>query len=144
MWLALLDRNWTSDRLAKHGLRDDASCTLCDQDAEMIDHLLVNCIFSLEAWFKLLGRRGWQNLCPIREASFVQWWLRARKRVSKRRREVFDSTVTVGTWNLWCRCNDGVFSGAHLMVAATATKEWEELELWCRVRLVDRSRLHEM
>jgi hypothetical protein len=40
-WLVLLGRNWTSERLWRHGLRDDAACALCSHESETVDHLLV-------------------------------------------------------------------------------------------------------
>jgi hypothetical protein len=33
-------RNSTSERVWRHGLRDDAICALCDQEAETMDHLI--------------------------------------------------------------------------------------------------------
>jgi hypothetical protein len=32
---------------------------LCDQLAEMIDHLLLGCVFNRELWFRGLHSRGW-------------------------------------------------------------------------------------
>jgi hypothetical protein len=46
IWLALLDRCWTRDRLLWHHLKDDGSCPLCSQVEEMIDHLLLGCCYT--------------------------------------------------------------------------------------------------
>jgi len=53
-WLALHGRIWTSDRRRRHGLQDDASCALCDQEDETADHLLLGCVFTREVWHRLL------------------------------------------------------------------------------------------
>jgi hypothetical protein len=54
-WLVLHGRCWTSDRLHRHGLKDSDSCALCAQEIETLDHLLVDCVFSREMWFRTLG-----------------------------------------------------------------------------------------
>jgi hypothetical protein len=46
LWLAAYKRYWTADRLAKRGLDHPASCLLCDQKAETLDHILVSCVFT--------------------------------------------------------------------------------------------------
>jgi hypothetical protein len=40
IWLSLLGRTWTSERLFRHGIRSDDVCALCSQEPETIDHLL--------------------------------------------------------------------------------------------------------
>jgi hypothetical protein len=103
--------------------------------------LLASCVLSRETWFKLLRRCGSQHLCPDREANFVQWWLQARKTVTKSRHKAFDSLIILGAWCIWRHRNDRVFSGVRSTAAAAAAMVWEEMELWCSARLVDRSLL---
>ncbi|WVZ79753.1 hypothetical protein U9M48_027296 [Paspalum notatum var. saurae] len=67
MWLALLGRYWTSERLHRHGLHDDPTCALCAQEGESVDHLLLTCVHSRETWFRCLGRFNLQNLAPATE-----------------------------------------------------------------------------
>uniref|UniRef100_A0A453NCX3 Reverse transcriptase zinc-binding domain-containing protein n=1 Tax=Aegilops tauschii subsp. strangulata TaxID=200361 RepID=A0A453NCX3_AEGTS len=45
-WLANLERCWTADRLARHGLPHPARCLLCNQAPESIHHLFLACPFS--------------------------------------------------------------------------------------------------
>lgn len=49
-WLALRNRCWTSDRLARRGLDHQEACPLCDQEEETINHLLLECVFTREVW----------------------------------------------------------------------------------------------
>jgi hypothetical protein len=65
-WLALHDRNWTSDWLWHHGLWDDATCVFCDQESETMDHLLTGCAYLKETWFRVLRRCGWLTLTSTR------------------------------------------------------------------------------
>jgi hypothetical protein len=43
VWLLLHGRCWTSDRLFSHGLQDYRDCALCNQSAEVLDHLILSC-----------------------------------------------------------------------------------------------------
>ena len=45
-WLAQQDRCWTADRLARCGLQHHPRCPLCDQAAETIHHLFIECTFT--------------------------------------------------------------------------------------------------
>lgn len=44
-WLAINNRCWTADRLAKRGLSHPIACLFCDQAEEKINHLLISCVF---------------------------------------------------------------------------------------------------
>lgn len=40
-WLAMQGRCWTTDRLARRGLPHEPTCALCDQEPEIMQHLLA-------------------------------------------------------------------------------------------------------
>jgi len=46
LWLASLNRCWTVDRRARHGLPHDPLCVLCSHEDETMDHILVQCVFA--------------------------------------------------------------------------------------------------
>jgi hypothetical protein len=50
IWLAIHNRCWTSDRLAKRGIPHQPTCLLCYQDTDSIAHLFVSCVFAREVW----------------------------------------------------------------------------------------------
>ena len=61
-WLALRNRCWTSDRLARRGLPHQDKCPLCDQEEETIEHVLLTCAFARTVWAGLcqaLGKLDW-------------------------------------------------------------------------------------
>ena len=65
------NRCWTADR---HGLPHPEHCPLCDQAAETIGHLLVQCVFAREFWFRFFSRIGLQAFSPqSTETSFHSW-----------------------------------------------------------------------
>lgn len=82
-WLALHGRLWIVERRMRHGLQDEAACTLCDQADETTDHLLASCVYSCEVWFRLLHSVGQQLLAPKQNAGLADWWLRVRVRVPR-------------------------------------------------------------
>jgi hypothetical protein len=45
IWLVANRKCWTADRLAREGMDHPEKCPLCDQEQEIIDHLLVSCVF---------------------------------------------------------------------------------------------------
>jgi hypothetical protein len=46
-WFVVHNKCWTVD----WGLQHPPRCPLCDQESEIVNHLLVACIFSWQFWF---------------------------------------------------------------------------------------------
>jgi hypothetical protein len=64
LWLAVINRCWTADRLARRGLDHPDKCPLCDQEDETVQHILVSCVFAREVWVQILSLVGLQHLSP--------------------------------------------------------------------------------
>jgi hypothetical protein len=79
IWLSLLDRCWTSARLQCHNLQNSGPRILCCQADELMSHLLLQCAFSREVWFRILRVGGFQYLAPMPDEQWPDWWLRRRK-----------------------------------------------------------------
>ena len=61
-WLAVRNRCWTSDRLARRGLPHQEVCPLCDQEDETMNHIMLQCAFSRSFWLQIcmaLGKPEW-------------------------------------------------------------------------------------
>jgi hypothetical protein len=136
LWLVLLGRCWTSERLQQHGLRHNDPCALCAQCDETIDHLLVQCVYSREVWFKFVRRFHWSQLGPAADDTFCAWWLRSRKLVQKGRRKTFDSVVALVSWSLWLQRNDRVFKNGSSSPALLVDHLVASMEQWCRAKLM--------
>lgn len=54
-WLANLDRCWTADRLARHGLQHHTHCPQCDPAPETMHHLMLKCPFTKTIWHEVLA-----------------------------------------------------------------------------------------
>ncbi|WVZ70125.1 hypothetical protein U9M48_018818, partial [Paspalum notatum var. saurae] len=64
IWLAVLNRCWTADRLARRGLQHPKRYPLCDQEEETVQHLLISCVFARIVWFAILERTGLHQAAP--------------------------------------------------------------------------------
>lgn len=108
LWLCLHGRVWTATRRRKHGIQDTDDCSLCFQLPETLDHLLMQCVFSREVWFKTLRKFGHQHLTPQMDSTLVIWWLSSRKRIPSTQRKTFDSIVCLVIWRIWLQRNECV------------------------------------
>lgn len=72
-WLAIMNRCWTSKRLARRGLPHQDSCPLCDQHSETIGHLLIDCVFAQEVWAKVFTAQGMPHGAPQAGEALADW-----------------------------------------------------------------------
>jgi hypothetical protein len=102
LWLAAQNRCWMADRLAKRGLNHPDRCSLCEQESEIIDNLLVSCVFTRELWFFLLRQFGLQSLAPqLGSSSFMIWWQEASEAVNNLIKKGLNSLIILGAWIIW-------------------------------------------
>jgi len=97
LWLAIRNRCWTADRLAKRGLPHPDKCPLCDQEKETIQHLLASCVVGRQVWFSLFAPLNLSG--PVlrqHESSFADWWHRTIKRVKKKDGKGVNSLIILG------------------------------------------------
>jgi hypothetical protein len=92
-------------------------------------------------WTVVLQRFGWEARVPAPDASFVDWWLSARKLVVKRQRKAFDSVVLLVARGIWLQRNCRVFDRRSLLPVPLAEQLQEQCEDWCRVSLICSSQL---
>ncbi|KAL6645061.1 hypothetical protein ACP70R_016669 [Stipagrostis hirtigluma subsp. patula] len=132
LWLAIRNRCWTADRLARRGLPHPDQCPLCDQADEDVQHILTSCVFARDFWFKILQKYGLQRCAPNqRESSFANWWRKAIKKVPKQQRKGLNSLIILGAWLLWKHRNSCVFNGATPNISDLMRAFDDELHLWC-------------
>jgi hypothetical protein len=67
--------------------------------------------------------------------------LQTRKKVHKAHRKGFDSLVALVVWQLWLQHNVRVFGGHQVAPAMLTEFTFQECEIWCHARLIDRSSL---
>lgn len=138
LWLCLHGRVWTAERRRRHGLQQSDICSLCGQEVETLDHLLLQCVLSREIWFKVLRHSGWQQLAPTGMDSLVDLWLHSRKLVRKERRKTFDSIFLLVVWHIWLERNARTFLGTASSASGILCKISQAIDLWCLANILTR------
>jgi hypothetical protein len=82
MWLAVLNRIWTSERRERHGLQDSVdACAVSLQAEDTVDHILVQCPFAREVWFSCLTKLRTRVRPPSHDSNLQDWWSEERDRL---------------------------------------------------------------
>lgn len=101
VWLAIQNRCWIADRLARRGLPHREMCPLCDQEQETVQHILSTCVFAQHFWFKILTPLGFQDRAPRNgEISFADWWRQAFKKLPKEVKKGVNMMIILGAWTI--------------------------------------------
>ena len=130
--LAIHNRCWTADRLAKRGLPHPDKCPLCDQEEETIQHLRTPCFVARQVWFNLFVPLNLSGSVPRQnESSFAEWWRRTIKRLKKEDRKEVSSLIILGSWMIWKHRNACVLEGASPSVNSVLSSLKDEHCLWC-------------
>ena len=74
IWLVVHNRCWMADHLSKHGLPDPEVCPFYDQAEEIINHLLVGCVFSCQVQALIFQHLGIMQLAPEPSVSHFSGW----------------------------------------------------------------------
>ena len=132
LWLAIRNRCWTADQLAKRGLPHPSHCPLCDQEDETVQHLLTTCVLARDFWSRILTPLGLQDRTPTRqEKSLADWWRKATKRIPKEKKKGMNTIIILGSWILWKHRNACVFEGTRPCITRLLIEFRNEHHLWC-------------
>ncbi|KAM0838878.1 hypothetical protein ACQ4PT_060692 [Festuca glaucescens] len=125
MWLALQNRLWTNDRLEKRGWPTGWNCKLCNRAFESVDHLLVNCRFTIRLWGLLKEWLGLQqlNILPWPSTPLHSWWSLMTKRKDL-------ASLALLSWEIWNERNGRVFNNKHAPPSVILQKIKSEAKLW--------------
>lgn len=110
VWLAIKDRCWTSDRLARRGLPHQASCPLCSQHDETMTHIMIGCVFAREVCTKVCLALGQPARTPTTTETLPDWCLQ-QEDCGKHKKLARPICILV-LWELWTHRNAVVFDGA--------------------------------
>jgi hypothetical protein len=126
MWLALQNRLWTNDRLEKRGWPNGRHCKLCNRAFETVNHLLVNCRFTIRLWGLHKDWLGLQqlNLLPWPATTLHSWWALISKRKD------LASLALLVSWEIWNERNGRVFNNKYAPPSVILHKIKGEAKLW--------------
>ena len=110
-WLALQDRIWTADRLAKRGWPNCVLCPLCKRVQESGSHLFFKCRYTLRLWALVIEKfhifeldtSSWHLLDSVNA-----WWTSTCDAGTPNRQAKASLTMLV-TWTIWNERNARVF-----------------------------------
>jgi hypothetical protein len=106
--------------------------TLCDEEDEMIQHLLVSYVVARQVYFNLLSPLNLGEYVPEQqEQNFAHWWRKVLKMVKKKYKKGVNSLIILGAWVLWKHRNACVFDGVAPSVITIMRILKEEHTLWC-------------
>jgi hypothetical protein len=129
--LVVLNKCWTTDRLAKRGMDDPEKCPLCDKEVENIVQLLLSCVFTRQFWFSFLQWVNLLELAPqLENISFMEWWHRIDEKSLGSVQKGLNSLIILGAWTLWKHHNRCVFDDIAPSLAATISQVEEEKMTW--------------
>lgn len=136
-WLALRNRCWTSDRLARRGLDHQERCPFCDQHQETMTHIMLQCVFSREVWTKVcsaLNNPGWS---PTATSTLVEWC--KDKSGGTLSRKDTRAVLILVVWELWKHRNGIVFESLVPSVGHVIHRVVSEGRAWRAAGLLKES-----
>lgn len=107
LWLAILGRLATKDRICRWNATVDLKCVLCHQENESIEHLLFKCSYSQQIWQPILEKLQFQRFPMGFQAE-----LQIMKKVGRRRTaccKLLSMAFAEGISAIWNARNKCVF-----------------------------------
>jgi hypothetical protein len=133
-WLAIQDRCWTLDRLARRGLPNNSVCPLCGTIGENINHLLLQCPFARGVWFRVLRLHGLQRLNPSPHDVLADWWPASTATVAKKLQRDLNSLCLLTMRAIWLERSAWVFDNATCTLSNLVTRIKNEWPTWVTCR----------
>jgi hypothetical protein len=135
LWLAMRDRLWTSDRLARRRLQHSPVCPLCYQEPETIEHLTIQCSYSREVWYHLLLARRLHRHTPAAHDVIHSWWKRLQEGTLVPARREVNTLMILVTRELWLERNARTFDKVAVLPMELCRRIIAEFEQWKRTGL---------
>ncbi|XP_062085625.1 uncharacterized protein LOC133791722 [Humulus lupulus] len=98
VWMALLGKLYTRDRLYRFGITPQADCLICGVAEENHSHLFFSCCFRRKVLLEVVSWCGITYTGTDLE-KLLKWLL--KKKISKGRRAVLFSIVSATVYNVW-------------------------------------------
>ena len=138
-WLALQDRIWTADRLAKRGWKNCGLCPLCKREPETGPHLFFKCRHTIRLWSMLVAKLGLEHvdISTWRLPGSVEEWWDRRAGMDIPSRKAMASLIMLVSWTLWNERNARVYrrKSTPLPILLNTTPFWTRQSYgWMRVQ----------
>jgi hypothetical protein len=131
-WLAVQNRLWTADRLAKRGWPHTPSCQLCRCTPETARHILFECRYSRRIWS---AAASWLS-CPdlllsmgTNRPKVLEYWQATAKSPSSSPKGLKTAIMLIA-WEIWKERNERVFNGKSSLPSEVMRRIKKEGEAW--------------
>ena len=131
-WLAIQNRIWTADRLAKRGWPNCGMCQLCKREQESGVHLLFKCRYTLRLWRLVIEKLGLAHMDTTDwhlADSVNEWWDKRTNNQNPNRHAMASLTMLV-SWTIWNERNARVFRHKCVPPPVLLHTILEEAKLW--------------
>jgi hypothetical protein len=102
---------------------------ICDQEPETIDHIVVDCSFSRQIWFRASTVLG----APLQQSpsgTIVEWWETWRSQWTGSCMRGADTLFALIAWEIWKERNAQCFCRANIEVQALMAGIKCQAEQW--------------
>lgn len=114
LWLSILGRLATVDRLARFGVIVDDQCALCGANKESLEYLFFRCSYSLEVWMKTLNWLNIQrNVSPWNDEVM---WVTNQVKGRSAKASILACCFAATVYSIWKAPNDTRFLGVKKSV----------------------------
>uniref|UniRef100_A0A803NL60 Reverse transcriptase zinc-binding domain-containing protein n=1 Tax=Cannabis sativa TaxID=3483 RepID=A0A803NL60_CANSA len=111
LWLVMLDKLKTKDRLLKMGIKLQETCNLCTECNETIQHLFFECRITNQCLIEIKSWLKW-NVATFNIRQLVKWIGRAK--VSKFKKAVYSAAIAAMVYNAWKMRNAVLWQGVKI------------------------------
>ena len=124
LWLAVRDKVYTKQRMARKSLSDSPLCPHGCQEEETIIHLLFSCTHVNRVWLKM----GLPNICSC--SDIIQALLEPPSNVLQVKDTDWTSIFTAVCWSIWLARNRKSFDNKNTTQEWVASNACDLLRLW--------------
>ncbi|CAN7125978.1 unnamed protein product, partial [Brassica rapa subsp. narinosa] len=111
MWIAVLDRLPTRNRLASWGMLTPISCCLCSSSDESRDHIFVECDYTKELWRQMLIKLSDTTRTFDSWLHLLAW---CSLNTNKSQKTLRKTAVQAIIYNIWTERNKRIFNNQVL------------------------------
>lgn len=99
LWVAILGRLATRDRLRTWGVTLDSGCVLCAGGLESHNHLFFACSFALQVWTEVKSQCGYAQI--FSSLSFELTWGGSRCKGASLKQSMYKLCLAASVYHIW-------------------------------------------
>jgi len=134
VWLLIKKACLTHEVLQKRGMQICSRCFMCEQEAEVNNHLFIHCQIATSLWNRFLCILGVSWVMPKTTLELLNSWLGVGSRGKKE--EWWKLIPSCIWWSIWKERNTRCFEGQKITCQRIKTNCISLLFFWCKQDLV--------